>query len=45
VNSDSFRERRGPQRFADEAHGVLVEGGSQDGLPVAENAGGEVMAG
>jgi hypothetical protein len=39
-----FRERRGPRRSADEAHGVPVEGGSQDGLPVVEDPGGTPMA-
>lgn len=44
ADPDGIRERRGPRRFADEAHGVLVEGGSQDGLPVVEDSGGKPMA-
>jgi hypothetical protein len=44
ADPDSLRERRGPRWFADEAHGVLVEGGSQDGLPVVVDPGGKPMA-
>ena len=44
TDPDSLRERRGPRRFADEAHGVLVEGRSQDALPVVEDPGGKPMA-
>ena len=41
VDPDDIRERCGPRWFADEALGVLLEGFSQDALPVVEDLGGE----